>query len=168
MAGDLILRVDKNDKVIGEVLKEKAHQGKGILHRAFLAMVFNNKNQFLLAKRSEFKKLWPGFWDGTVASHFKRGEGLKRAVKRRIIEELGVEPKKIKYLFKIDFATPFRKNGIEKEICYIFKTRVGSKISPNLKEVFNWKWVNLSKINSKKLTPWLLLAIKKYGCKESN
>lgn len=163
MSKDLVLKVDKNDKVIGEVSKDKAHQGKGILHRAFLAMVFNNNNELFLAKRSKFKKLWPDFWDGSVASHFKKGESLKGAVKKRIIEELGVEPREIKYLFKIHFETPFKNIGIEKEICYIFKVRVGSEISPNLKEVSSWKWVSLSKLNSVKFTPWLQLAIKKYG-----
>jgi len=161
---DLVLKVDKNDKVIGEVSKDKAHQVKGILHRAFLAMVFDENGKLLLAQRSKFKKLWPSFWDGSVASHFKKGESLKRAVKKRIVEELGVEPGDIKYLFKFYFATPFKKVGSENEICYLFKVKVGSKIFPNLKEVSNWKWVSLSELNLVKFTPWLQLAIKKYGC----
>lgn len=160
----LILKVDKNDRVIGEVSKERAHQGKGILHRAFLAMVFNENGKLLLTQRSKFKKLWPSFWDGSVASHFKKGESLKRAVKKRIIEEISIEPKDIKYLFKFHYATPFKKVGSENEICYLFKVKVGSRVSPNSKEISAWKWRNLDdlKRSSVKYTPWFQTAIKKF------
>jgi len=52
---EYILLVDENDKVIGKEEKMKCHKGKGILHRAFTAMVFNRKNELLLTKEVEIK-----------------------------------------------------------------------------------------------------------------
>lgn len=36
-----IVIIDEKDNCIGEEEKEKCHDGNGILHRGFLAMVFN-------------------------------------------------------------------------------------------------------------------------------
>jgi len=38
-----LLLVDKKDKVIGTETKEKCHQGKGILHRAFSVYIFKQQ-----------------------------------------------------------------------------------------------------------------------------
>jgi hypothetical protein len=79
-----IIVVDEDDNVIGEEDKEKCHDGDGILHRAFLAMVFNRAGELLLTRRSMSKKLWPQYWDGTVASHTVRGEDYEQASRRRL------------------------------------------------------------------------------------
>jgi len=42
----------------------------------------------MLARRSNCKKLWSDFWDGTVASHFHKGEIYEKAVIRRVQEEI--------------------------------------------------------------------------------
>jgi len=47
-----IIIIDEDDNYIGEEDKEKCHDGNGILHRGFLAMVFNNAGELLLAQRS--------------------------------------------------------------------------------------------------------------------
>jgi len=91
-----LIKVDRQDKLIGIVDKEKAHQGKGILHRAFSILVIKDglahfssrqnrrinsaipKDQveLLLQKRSQYKKLWPFFWSNTCCSHLSvEGKG---------------------------------------------------------------------------------------------
>src|SRR3989338_2213539 len=69
--------VDKTDKAVGTEGKGKCHDGEGILHRGFLMMIFNSKGELLLAKRSKEKRLWPGFWDMSVASHVHQGESYE-------------------------------------------------------------------------------------------
>jgi len=170
---EIILRVDKNDNVVGEVQRDAAHNGKGVLHRAFLALVFNKKgDKILLAKRSRFKKLWPGFWDGTVASHQKKRETLVRSVKREIEEEIGVKVKssQIKDLFKFYYRKSFGKIGSEHEICHVLKITLSSKrkISPDNREVSAVKWLNLKKLqddieeNPRKYTPWFLIVYNQF------
>ena len=97
--GNIVI-VDEHDDLIGEEERDKCHEGDGILHRGFLVMVFNNMGELLLTRRSEQKRLWPGFWDGTVASHVLRGESYVEASKRRLVEEIGLAEDKVDYLFK--------------------------------------------------------------------
>ena len=165
---DLILQVNKNDDIIGEIPKEEAHQGKGILHRAFLAMVFNKKGQLLLAKRSKLKKLWPDFWDGSIASHPKKGESQEQATERRMIEELGVKADEVKYLFKFHYQISYKNIGSENEICAVLKVKISNKISPNPEEISDYKWMDIENFkkdlnkNPEKYAPWLKIGFEKY------
>ena len=133
---EIILKVDGNDNVIGKIPKSIAHNGKGILHRAFLVIVFNNKNEILLAKRSNLKRLWPGFWDGTVASHQREGEDLEEAVRRRIKEEIGIRARRIKHLFKFYYQSSFKNKGSEREICHVFKIKTNKCYLHNPSSLF--------------------------------
>lgn len=164
---EIILRVDKNDRIIGEVEKKRAHKGKGILHRAFFVIVFHKEGKILLAKRSKYKKLWPGFWDGTIASHQRKGETLKEAIKRRVKEEIGIEIQKIEPLFKFYFQNFFRKMGSENEICHVAKVKYQGKVFPNKKEVAKIKWMTQKELqkdikeNPHKYTPWFLISFRR-------
>ena len=71
---EFVILVDGNDNPIGKEEKVKCHLPDGKLHRAFTALIFNKDGKLLLTKRSDSKMLWPGDWDGTVASHPREGE----------------------------------------------------------------------------------------------
>lgn len=165
---EIILKVDKKDNVVGEVSKDTAHDDKGILHRAFLVIVFNDKGKILLAKRSRFKRLWPGFWDGSVASHQRKNEDLETAVKRRLKEEINIKASKVKSLFKFYYRNSFKKTGSEREICHVFRIKTKNKIFPNKKEVADFQWLNLKKLqkeienNPQEYTPWFLIVYKQF------
>jgi isopentenyl-diphosphate Delta-isomerase len=162
-----IVIVDENDNFIGEEEKEKCHDGNGILHRGFLVMVFNNKGELLLARRSEKKRLWPGFWDGTIASHVVKGEDYIQASKRRLAQEIGLINSNVKYLFKFRYYVSYKNIGTENEICGV--TMVDSintgKIFPDSKEISDIKFINKRVLiddfrkNENQYTPWLILAI---------
>lgn len=164
---EIILKVDKNDRVIGEIEKGKAHKGKGILHRAFFVIIFNKGGKILLAKRSKHKKLWPGFWEGTVASHQRKGETLEEAIKRRVKEEIGIKIQKIKSLLKFYYQDFFEKEGVENEICHVVKVKCQGKAFPNKKEVSRIKWIILKNLkkdvkeNPHKYTPWFLISFRR-------
>ena len=168
---DLILQVNKNDDIIGEIPKEEAHLGNGILHRAFLAVVFNEKGRLLLTKRSRFKKLWPDFWDGSIASHPKKGESQEQATERRMIEELGVKSDEVKYLFKFHYQIPYKDIGSENEICAVLKVKISGEISPNPEEISECRWMDIKSFkkdlnaNPEKYAPWLKIGFEKYELK---
>lgn len=162
-----IVIVDGNDNLIGEEEKEKCHDGDGILHRGFLSMVFNGTGELLLARRSEKKMLWPGFWDGTVASHVWIEEDYVKASKRRLIQEIGLETNNIKYLFKFQYHVKYKNIGSENEICAV--TMVDGidteRIFINNKEISAIKAITPRALmedirkNGNKYTPWLILAM---------
>ena len=78
--------------------REKCHK-EGLWHKAVALFVINSKNQVLLQKRSEKKKLWPNTWDITAGGHVLAGEFGFEAIKRELKEELGIELTKNEIIF---------------------------------------------------------------------
>jgi isopentenyl-diphosphate delta-isomerase len=162
-----IVIVDENDNYVGEEEKRKCHDGNGILHRGFLVMVFNNRGELLLGRRSNKKRLWPGFWDGTVASHVINGEDYIQASKRRLSQEIGLSTENIKYLFKFRYHVKYKNIGSENEICAV--TMVDDidtvRMFLNNEEISAIKTIAPSMLieditkNKNLYTPWLILAI---------
>lgn len=162
-----IVIVDDNDNLIGEEEKEKCHNGNGILHRGFLVMVFNKDGELFLTRRSEEKPLWPGYWDGTVASHVWRGEDYVHASRRRLVHEIGLSADDIKYLFKFQYHVKYKDIGAENEICAvtIVDDIDADRISINNREISAVRTVTPQalmeelKKNGHHYTPWLILAM---------
>ena len=116
MSEEYLVLVDKNDNPIGKEEKVKCHLPNGILHRAFTALIFDKEGRLILTKRANEKMLWPGDWDGTVASHPRESETYVSSGERRMPEELGIHCK-LDYLFKFEYHVPYKDIGSENEIC---------------------------------------------------
>lgn len=166
---DNILVVNEKDEVIGEEDKLKCHSGEGILHRAFDVMIFNGK-KLLLTKRSNKKLLWPGCWDGSVASHVRKGESYESAAKRRLKEELGIDvvPSYLfKLLFKFQYKSDYKDMGVEHEICAILKVDYNGQFEINPDEISEYKLVNIDHVkkdarkNPENYCPWFVMALEK-------
>ena len=114
--GEYVILVDQNDNPIGKEDKVKCHLPNGKLHRAFTALIFNGEGKLLLTKRSEGKMLWPGYWDGTVASHPRESETYVSSAERRMPEEIGIVCK-MNYMNKFEYHVPYKDVGSENEIC---------------------------------------------------
>ncbi len=162
-----IVLVDENDNFVGEEEKEKCHDGGGILHRAFLAMVFNRSGDLVLARRSASKRLWPGFWDGTVASHVFKSEDYEQASRRRLLQEIGLATQEARYLFKFHYCARYEDAGAENEICAVtvVKDVDFERIQPNDGEISGIECIPPGKLmdelrrDGKRYTPWLRLAL---------
>ena len=164
--GNIVI-VDEHDDLIGEEERDKCHEGDGILHRGFLVMVYNNRGELLLTRRSEQKRLWPGFWDGTVASHVLRGESYVEASKRRLVEEIGLAEDKVDYLFKFRYHVRYGNIGSENEICAVTRVDMADTNGTliNNREISDVRFVapqallrELSR-DRDSYTPWLLLTV---------
>jgi isopentenyl-diphosphate delta-isomerase len=164
-----IVIVDENDNYIGEEEKEKCHDGSGILHRGFLAMVFNRCGEILLTRRSDRKRLWPGFWDGTVASHVIKGEDYEQASKRRLKQEIGLIADHVRYLFKFHYCVGYRDIGAENEICAITTVKgIETRwIFPDNDEISEIRTsapcllIDEMANNRDIYTPWLIIAVER-------
>jgi isopentenyl-diphosphate Delta-isomerase len=168
-----LILVDSNDKQIGTEEKVKCHLPNGKLHRAFTILLFNKDGKLLLTQRSMSKMLWPGDWDGTVASHPRQSETYVSSAERRLPEELGITCK-LDYLFKFEYHAPYKNIGSENEIC---GTLIGivedpKKIRLVKDEISAIRWISLHEliIEIKKspsiFCPWMLVAL--YFILESN
>ncbi len=129
-------------------------------------LLFNKDHNLLLTRRSSNKMLWPGDWDGTVASHPRQSETYVSSAERRLPEELGISCK-LDYLFKFEYHVPYKNIGSENEIC---GTLIGivddpSKIKLVKEEISDIKWVTLDDLleDVKKsphlYCPWMIVAL---------
>lgn len=76
---ELLILVDKVDRIMGFERRGKCHEGEGLLHRAFYIFLFNDRNELLLQKRSANKLLWPLFWSNSVCVVIReRGRVMKK------------------------------------------------------------------------------------------
>ena len=81
--------VDEEDRVIGEAPRAEVH-GNNLRHRAVHILIFNDRGELFLQKRSEWKDRHPRVWDSSAAGHVDAGEDYDVAAQRELQEELGV------------------------------------------------------------------------------
>ena len=86
--------VDKNLKVLYSTTKAKAHE-KGLLHPTIIAEVINTKGEWLLVKQASHKQD-AGRYVSPVGGHVKSGELEVDALKREVLEEVGLKDFKYK------------------------------------------------------------------------
>jgi len=166
MSEEFVILVDENDNPIGSEEKVKCHLPNGKLHRAFTALLFDNKGRLVLTRRAKEKMLWPNDWDGTFASHPRESETYVSSGERRMPEELGIKGT-LDYLHKFEYHVPYKDVGSENEIC---GTLIGViDASTELKEIEGEideiKWISSKelilelKTNSEIYCPWMLIAL---------
>jgi len=161
-----VILVEKNDNPIGIEEKVKCHLPNGKLHRAFTALLFDKEGKLVITKRSPNKKLWPGDWDGTLASHPRESETFVSSAERRMPEEVGISCK-FDYLFKFEYHVPYKDVGSENEICgtVIGIVEKSSKFNLVKDEISDLKWITADELVKElekipeKYCPWMLIAL---------
>jgi len=166
MGEEYLVLVDKDDNPIGTEEKVKCHLPNGKLHRAFTALLFDKNGRLVLTRRAKEKMLWPGDWDGTVASHPRKPETYVSSAERRMPEELGITCK-LDYLFKFEYHVPYKDIGSENEICGTLVGIVNDSIQFKVveDEIDKIKWISANELlselknNPKIYCPWMLIAL---------
>ena len=166
MANEYLILVDENDEPIGIGEKVDCHLPNGKLHRAFTALIFDKDGKLLLTRRSPSKMLWPGDWDGTVASHPRQTENFVSSAERRLPEEIGIKCK-MEYLFKFEYHVPYKDIGSENEICGTVLGIIDQSSEFKLveDEITETKWISAIELkdelekNPEIYCPWMLLAL---------
>lgn len=157
---DNIILVDSQNEILGVASKNRCHDGKGILHRAFSVFVFNENSELLLQKRAVTKRLWPGYWSNSCCSHPYPGESNLSATSRRLKEELGISCKKYSELYNFEYQASYRSQGSENELCFVVICRFDGTLAVNNDEVSETRWISLTdlereiKNNPDQFTPW--------------
>jgi len=172
---EYVILVDENDNPIGKEEKVKCHLPNGKLHRAFTALIFNNEGKLLLTKRSGSKMLWPGVWDGTVASHPREGETYVSSAERRMPEEIGIGCK-MNYVNKFEYHVPYKDVGSENEICGTLIGTIDSFDESSMikDEISEIKWINPAELkneleqNRDTYCPWMVIALYFLADSDSN
>ncbi len=136
--------VDHHDNEIGQMEKLEAHQ-KGLLHRAFSVLIFNDKSELLLQKRAFGKYHSEGLWTNTCCSHPNPGESNLSAAHRRLQEEMGFDCE-MKELFYFIYKAELDNNLIEHELDHVLIGHTNQDPILNQEEAIDFKWLNLEQL----------------------
>ena len=166
MEEEYVILVDENDRKIGLVAKQEAHE-RALLHRAFSVFVFNDKNELMLQQRALNKYHSPGLWTNTCCSHQRDGESNIEAGQRRLWEEMGFVTE-LKETISFIYKAPFDNGLTEHEFDHILIGNYNENPKINTNEVANWKWMPLEKVkediakNPTLYTEWFKIIFDKY------
>ena len=161
-AESLIL-VDEADREVGHMSKARCHEGRGVLHRAFSLLIFNESGELLLQRRSAGKRLWPHYWSNSCCSHPRRAETMESAIHRRLREELGLTCP-LHFLFKFQYQAQFDSVGAEHELCSVFIGRSAGRVRVDHHEISDVRWVSpealaaeMQGAGAQRFTPWFTM-----------
>ena len=102
---ELLDVVNENDEIIDIKTRGEIH-AQGLMHRSVHILVFNNKDQLFIQKRSMSKDNEPGLWDSSAAGHVDSGEDYHGCAIRELEEELGVSlTTSLEQLFRLPAST---------------------------------------------------------------
>jgi isopentenyldiphosphate isomerase len=136
MAEEIFDVVDERDQVIMQVPRSEVHR-RGLRHRAVHVLVFNDRGQVFLQKRSMLKDCFPGAWDSSASGHLDCGEEYDACALREVKEELGVElPCLPEKLFKIE-ACP----ATGQEFVWVYRCRFEGPFVLHPEEIERGEWV---------------------------
>lgn len=137
-----VILVDSQDNAIGIMEKMEAHK-KGELHRAFSILLYNEKGEVLIQKRSRHKYHSGGLWTNTCCSHPLPGERIEDATRRRLKEEMGIDQQPV-FSYSFIYKARLDKDLIEHELDHVFIGIFNGSPVINKKEVEDWKYVEMN------------------------
>ena len=144
-AGDDVVLVDPEGSPVGTAPRTSVHDTDTPLHLAFSCYVTDGQGRVLLTRRALDKRTWPGVWTNSCCGHPRPQEPLEDAVRRRLVDELGLEVGELTCLLP-DFAyrATDASGVVENEVCPVFVAQAHptSRVSANASEVMEWRWVS--------------------------
>lgn len=138
---EMVVLVDQNDLEIGLMEKLEAHQ-KGLLHRAFSVLIFNEKGEMLIQKRAHSKYHSGGLWSNACCSHPRPEESLEMAAFRRLQEEINLSAS-CSPIFSFVYKVELDNQLIEHELDHVLIGYSESAGSINPEEVQDLKFVSV-------------------------
>jgi len=164
MKNEFVILVDENDKKMGISEKMVTHR-KGLLHRAFSIIIYNDQKKLLLQRRALSKYHSGGLWSNACCGHPRPGEYIMDAARRRLVEEMGFECE-LEEKFTIHYYANLENEMVENEIDHVLVGyKNDNRLIINKDEISEWRWSSLDEIandinkNPKAYTTWFIKII---------
>ena len=135
--------VEPSGLVVGRSTRSYCHSRAKPLHPVIHIHIIDRFSRIYLQKRAMNKDIQPGKWDTAVGGHVSYGEGILEAVYREASEELGFTDFNPIYLETYQF-----ESEIEKEMVNVFAVVGSYELHPDLDEVAEGRWWDLSDIDA--------------------
>lgn len=164
-----LVLVNSDNQIVGQTSKIAAHQNGGQLHRAVTVFLTNSSGEILTTQRSEFKPLWPLWWDAAVSTHQWPQEDDAAAASRRLPFEIGIKvaAENLKFEFNYEYHAVYDETWSENEINYIFSGQTDDQPQLNTREAAAYQWKSVEQIKEElqqpdhHYAPWFVIAFER-------
>ncbi len=95
---EIVQIVDRHNRKIGHQPRSRMLAEK-LIPRASYILVFNDKEEFFLQKRTATKDIYPGYWDVAAGGVVLADESYEDTAARELEEELGVRDVPLQFCF---------------------------------------------------------------------
>jgi len=162
---ECVVLLDESGVARGAADKAQVHHGQTPLHLAFSCYVFNTAGEFLLTRRADAKRVFPGVWTNSCCGHPAPGEAVPDAVRRRLAHELGITVPSVTLVLP-RFRYRAELGGIvENEMCPVYLAAWDGPLTPDPAEVADAKWVDWTEFRQRvragqqPVSPWCALQL---------
>ena len=96
---------DETIQIVDRQNRKTMHRARSIMrrdkliHRASYILVFNDKDELFLQKRTRSKDIYPGYWDVAAGGVVLADESYEVSASRELAEELGITDVPLEFLF---------------------------------------------------------------------
>jgi isopentenyldiphosphate isomerase len=140
MDDEILEIVNEQGEVLGLAPRSEIHGNPSLWHRVVHVLVFNQRGELLLQKRSMDKDVAPGRWDTSVGGHVNPGESLAKAAARELMEELGVEAEP-EFVYSYVHTNPY-----ETEVVHTYTCRHDGGFAFNREEIDEVRFWSIGEI----------------------
>jgi isopentenyl-diphosphate delta-isomerase len=160
-----VVLLDETGRALGEGDKAAIHGADTPLHLAFSCYVFSSSGQFLLTRRADSKRVFPGVWTNSCCGHPAPGEAMPDAVHRRVKQELGLTLSRLVLLLPRFRYRAEMDNVVENEICPVFAGFSDDLVVPDPAEVADARWTDWPDFSERvrtgqfRVSPWCLMQV---------
>jgi isopentenyl-diphosphate Delta-isomerase len=161
-----VVLLDETGRASGIAAKEAVHHGHTPLHLAFSSYLFNGTGQFLLTRRAESKRTWPGVWTNTCCGHPRPREPMPDSVHRRLRQELGIGTAKLALVLpRFRYQARMANGVLENEVCPVYAAYSDVPPDPDPAEVAEIRWVDWDEFcaavrtGRRSISPWCAMQL---------
>jgi isopentenyl-diphosphate delta-isomerase len=141
MNQELIVLLDEAGRATGTAPKVPSHHGDTPLHLAFSCYLTDAAGRVLITQRAHGKASFPSVWTNSCCGHPAPGEGLREAVRRRVPDELGLEPGELTLVLPEFRYRATAANGVvENELCPVVRATAAGDLRLDPDEVAAAEW----------------------------
>ncbi|OZM72257.1 isopentenyl-diphosphate delta-isomerase [Amycolatopsis antarctica] len=161
-----VVLLDESGRSTGTQAKASVHHADTPLHLAFSCYLFDEDGRFLLTRRAESKRTWPGVWTNSCCGHPAPGEELAPAVRRRLGQELGLDATAFTVVLPaFRYQARMADGTLENEMCPVFRAYTTGSPAPDPAEVAETSWVDWADFRDQVLagerdvSPWCAMQV---------
>jgi isopentenyl-diphosphate Delta-isomerase len=159
MNEELIVLLDTDGRATGTAPKASSHHRATPLHLAFSCYLTDSAGRILTTQRAHGKRSFPSVWTNSCCGHPAPGETLRDAVRRRVPDELGLEPEDLTLVLpEFRYRATAADGVVEHEYCPVVRATAAGDLRLRPDEVAAAEWRDwdacIAMVDHPAASPW--------------